>query len=582
MWIPDTTLLEAQKILLLKIKLWIQKIFYYWIVTLGSIVTVLLVGFWFLSFGSQLPTLPQKAILKLHLSGNLQEKSHMASLGMNNSNSLFEICDLIKKASKDSHIEGIFVKLSSLSLSFAQIQELQVYLKQFKQTGKKLYLYTSSFSSTAEYYFAAIFDEICLLPVGQVGIAGFRVEVPFARALLDKWEVTPNDYHAGKYKSFPETFTQKDFTPEHKESALSLLSSMEETVIKDIGVWRKIDNAQSLFEIGDLQANKALDSKLVTELGYYESFKEKILGAHGKECEFFSAKKYHQILSRGHRPSSKRIAILNLSGSIYDDYNGGSPLSDQKTIRPSKVVKALKALMKDSSVLAVIAHIDSPGGVVTASEEIWAIFKEFSKKKPIIASMGTVAASGGYYIATGCSKIVAQPLTITGSIGVFGGKLNTSKFWENLGVHWGEIYTMESATLHSSNHDFSKAQKEKMEKSAYESYDIFKQRVSQSRHLTLAQVEEVAQGRVWTGVQAKEKNLVDELGGIQEAFHLAQKELNLTGEDIQIYIHSPKTGLYNIILNLLEMEYDDLNLNVFLYSFFPFLDFKNAYFNIRS
>ncbi len=561
-----------------------KKAFYYWTITLGSIVTLTCLGFLLIAPKKYIPVLPKAAILSLDLDGRDQKFFGRASVG---DTSLYETSVMIQEAAKDENVKGIFLKLTSLSMSFAQIGELQDALQEFKKAGKKLYLYTSSFGTTKEYYFASLFDEICMLSVGNVGIAGFRIEVPFARALLDKWEIKPNSYHAGKYKSSPESFTETDFTQPHRESALSLLSSMEEWVIKEISDWRKISDVKTFFEKGDLDAKEALEGKLITELGYLESFKDKILKIHGEETKFFSSKDYQIILDQKTLPkNTKKIAILMLAGGIDDDRGSvrNNPLEDQRVIRPSNVAKQLKEILKDDSVLGLIVRIDSPGGTITASEEIWAHLKEFSKKKPVIASMGTVAASGGYYIASACSKIVAQPLTVTGSIGVFGGKLNTSKFWENLGVHWGEIYTMESATLHSTNHDFSPFQEERLKKGANDAYNIFKQRVADGRNLTLDEVEKIAQGRVWTGVQAHERKLVDALGGLNVAFELAKKEIKLQeNEKVELYLHARSIGLFDVFMNVLGFDNEELDLNLSLISsFWNIFNPQMSEFNVKG
>ena len=562
----------------------LKKVFYYWAISLGSIVTIICLMALLIIPKRHTPVIPTKAILSLDLDGRDQTFFEGSD---SKETSFYEISTMIQEASKDDRIQAIFLKLTTLNISFAQIQELQDALKDFKKTGKKLYLYASSFVSTKEYYLASIFDEICMLSVGNVGIAGFRIEVPFIRNFLDKWNIKPNSYHVGKYKSSPETFTEKDFTQPHRESSLSLLTSMEEWVVKDIADWRKITNMSTFFQKGDLYAYEALDAKLITELGYLGSFKDKILSNHGKEVKFFSSKDYQLVLDQKNIPkNTKKIAILMLSGAIDDDRGAihNNPLEDQRVIRPSKVSKQLKEILKDESTLGVILRIDSPGGTITASEEIWGQLKEFSKQKPVIASMGSVAASGGYYIASACSKIVAQPLTITGSIGVFGGKLNTSKFWENLGIHWGEIYTMESATLHSPNHDFSSVQQDRLQKSAEYAYDIFKQRVTVGRNLSLDDVEKVAQGRVWTGVQAYERKLVDALGGLKIAFEIAKKEINLKeNEKVELYLHESRISFFDIIMNVLGFENEELDINLSLTSYFwNIFSPQVAEFNVRG
>jgi protease-4 len=572
---------------------WLKKAALFWVVCVGAFVTIsFFIGLVF-NFKPSIPTLPKTAILKLDLAGDLYEKDNVDLLGSLRSGPkkmLYDTCDLIKEAAKEDKIQGIFVRLLPLNTSFAQIQELQNAFLEFKKTGKKLYLYANFFNSSKEYYLASVFDEIYMLPLGHVGIAGLHFSTPFIRELLDKWEITPHAIQAGKYKAAPETFTHKDFSKEHKESLLSILSSIEDTLINDIGKSGKIENVRSLFEQGNVQATQALNAKLITQLGHYQFFEDQILKKHDKDTKFYPAKDYDAILDARPEPKDikKHVALLVLSGSIHDDQNTSqSPLQDQNTIRPSSVAKQLKALMKDEKTVAVVLRIDSPGGSATASEDIWGQIMEFKKTKPVIASMGSVAASGGYYIASACNKIVAQPLTITGSIGAFSGKLNVSKFFENLGIHFGSIYSMESATLNSFNNDYSPAQKEKMQKDIEYIYDFFKNRVAQGRNLSMDQVEDIAQGRIWTGAQAKERNLVDELGGIDKAFDLAKQELKLEkNEKIDLYVYTPKIKIIDLLMGVLGFDNDsmdgDFSLISYFKGYFHSIFFKTLQFDVQG
>lgn len=544
---------------------WIKKAVLFWVAGVGIFVTLSFVVGLLFSFKSVAPQLPKSAILKLEIGGELSEKDDIDFLGSLRSGPkkmLYDVCDLINQAARDDKIQGIFVRLLPLETSFAQTQELRNAFSNFKKSGKKLYLYASFFNSSKEYYLACVFDEVCMLPLGHVGIAGLNVFFPFARGLLDKWEVAPQVTQAGKYKSAPEMFTHKDFSQEHKESLLSIVTSIENTLIKDIENARQIQNVRGLFEKGHLRANDALEAKLITHIDSYKKCEDRILEKSVKETKFYSAKDYEILLDkRQKKEAKKQVAVLVLSGEIHDDQNlSQSPLQDRKIIRPVSVEKQLKALMKDEKTAAVILRIDSPGGSPTASEEIWQQINEFKKTKPVVASMSTLAASGGYYIASACDKIIAQPLTITGSIGAFSGKLNVSKFFENLGIHFGSLYTMESATLNSFQSDYSPAQKEKMKKDIDYVYDFFKKRVAQGRGLLEEKVEEFAQGRVWTGSQAKEKGLVDELGGIHEAFEVTKKMLKLEkDEQVDLYVYSPRIKMIDLIMGVFGFDNDVLD-----------------------
>ncbi len=544
---------------------WIKKATIFWFVSVGIFVTFSFFIGLFFSLKSSIPELPKTAILKLDIAGELSEKDDIDFLSNFRSGSkkrLYDTCNLINQAAKDVNIQAIFVRLLPLGTSFAQTQELQNAFLNFKKNGKKLYLYASSFQSSREYYLASVFDEIYMLPLGHVGISGLYFSVPFVKEFLDKWQIVPHAIQAGKYKSAPEMFTNKDFSNEHKESLLSILTSIENTLIQDIGNFRKIDHVRSLFEQGHLNANEALQAKLITHIDSYKKCEDKVLEKYAKDAKFYQAKDYEILIDkRSKKDAQKKIALLVLSGEIHDDQNlSHSPLQDTKVIRPAFVEKHLKTLMKDEKIAAVILRIDSPGGSAVASEEIWNQITDFRKTKPIIASMGSIAASGGYYIASACDKIVAQPLTITGSIGAFSGKLNISQFFQNLGIHFGSLYTMESATLNSFNADYSPKQKEKMKKDINFVYDFFKKRVAQGRNLSEEQVEKSAQGRVWTGLQAKERNLIDELGGVEEAFELSKKMIKPEkDEKIELYVYSPRIKMIDLLMGALGFDNDVLD-----------------------
>ena len=535
-----------------------------WFYFLGAFVTMVVISFFLvIPNRSSIKPIPPSAILEIDLGGDFQEKVTQTPLSMLKPNSrkvLRDMCYLIEEASKEKNIQAIFVKLTSLNISLAQIQEIKNALKIFKKTGKKLYLYTSYFCQTKDYFLASLFDQIAISPAGFLSLAGLKWEVPFGRKLLDKWDIKPNMIHEGQFKSAIETYMESDFSAPHKEAITSLVKSLEDILIAEIEADLSLKNLKDAFEKGYFLPQEALDQKLIHKMTNVIDFEEEILSKYKiaeKSAEIFSSKDYLRNLNNApeNKNVKKYVALLTLSGEIKDDAEvSSSNFYDDGAIRPHQTWKQLKEIMDDDETAAIVIRIDSPGGSAFASEEIWNAIKQANNKKPVIVSMGSVAASGGYYIASAASKIVAQPTTLTGSIGVYFGKFNTSGFWESLGVHWGEVSTMESALLHSSNRDYTEKEKSTLKKAMGFTYNLFKQRVADGRKLSLEQVEQVAQGRVWTGLQAKGFGLVDELGGIDEAFEMAKKMVQKDNELVELYIYTPEKNWKEAVMDLFNFE----------------------------
>ena len=549
---------------IVKISVALKKAMKGWFYFLGALVTVILISFFLvIPSRSSIKPIPPSAILEIDLGGEFQEKVTQTPFSMLKPSSrkiLRDMCYLIEEASKEKNIQAIFVKLTSLNISLAQIQEIKNALRIFKKSGKKLYLYTSYFAETKDYFLASLFDEIAISPAGFLSLTGLKWEVPFGRKFLDKWEVKPNMLHEGQFKSAIERYTESDFSSPHKEAITSLVKSLEDILIAEIETDLSLKNLKDAFEKGYLLPQEALEQKLIHKMTNVIDFEEEVLNKHKiaeKPAEIFSSKDYLRNLNNApeNKNVKKYVALLTLSGEIKDDVEvGSSNFYDDGAIRPYQTWKQLKDIMDDEETVAIVIRIDSPGGSPFASEEIWNAIKQVNKKKPVIISMGSVAASGGYYIASAASKIVAQPTTLTGSIGIYGGKFNTSGFWESLGVHWGEIVTMESALLHSSNRDYNEKEKLMLKKGMGLLYNLFKQRVADGRKLSLEKVEQVAQGRVWTGLQAKGFGLVDELGGINEAFEIAKKMVQKDNELVELYIYTPEKNWKEALMDLFNFE----------------------------
>lgn len=477
---------------------------------------------------------------------------------------LHEVIGALDKAKEDERVKGFIARVSGPRYSIAQYQELKDAIKSFRDTGRFAYVYADSIGGMSTgmgaYYLASSFDEIWLQPVGMVSVTGLAMEVPFMRALLDKVGVKPEVMHRGKYKSMPETFTRNDMSPPHREMMDAITGDLFDQLVSGVAVNRGIekDKLLALIDNAPLTDQEALEAGLVDRLGYSDEMielaKQKAAGdtpkrdENGKEIEpgvvsltgyafhvqtqhegsnmvDFVTNYYRKIDPRSQLADRPKIALVYGSGAIVASENGAHmDLGGGNSMDAGKIAKALKAASEDEDVRAIVFRIESPGGSPSASETIRrAVLNAKKKGKPVVVSMGGAAASGGYWIATDADRIVAQPATLTGSIGVFGGRPDAREMWNKIGISWDSVSYGKHADMWSINGPFKPSERERVSAMMDRLYDAFLTRVSAGRGLDRAKVEQLAQGRVWTGRQAKENGLVDDLGGLKRAIEVARE-----------------------------------------------------------
>ncbi|MCK5295459.1 MAG: signal peptide peptidase SppA, partial [Alphaproteobacteria bacterium] len=446
------------------------------------------------------------------------------------------IVKAIKKAAKDKRVKVLVASINNTHMSLAQIQEIRnavaVFNKSKKPTISSSKTIGSLGSGTSEYYLASAFKEIIMQPTGEVGITGIKIETPFIRKTLEKIGIKPSFSSRYEYKTGASHFTEEGFTKAHKESLESLADSFFSQIVKDISISRNIPE-KTVIEIIDnspLSAEKALEYNLIDKLAYADEIDAELEAKFGKK--HLKISKYFARIKPA-KGKTEKIALINGVGIIYSGKSSFGHNAYKSVIGADTMSSAIRKAAKDKNIKAIIIRINSPGGDYVASDTIWREITNAKKHKPVIASMSSMAASGGYFISIAANKIVAQPSTITGSIGVFGGKLVLSDLWEKLDVNWGEVSRGKNAGLTSPNNDFSESQRKKLESSLDRIYEDFTSKVASARNFTKEQTDKIARGRVWTGKQAKENGLVDELGGIDKAVKLAKKEAKIA-DDIQI------------------------------------------------
>jgi protease IV len=506
----------------------------------------LVIGFLILFFiiviwaASKPARISSDSVLVIDVDGEINEQrapDFFAELSGGGQLVLHDYLDAIDAARGDSHIRGIVVRVAPLETGWAKLEELRAHLIEFRKSGKPSICYLGYDGiGNPEYYIASACQQVWLVPQSSVTIRGMMAQALFLRGTLDKLKIVPEYYHIAEYKTAGNTFTEKKFTPAHREEVEGLLHSVYGQYLTDASEARGIDRAkfEQILNQGPLSTKEALDAKIVDKLAYWDEVQD-YFKAHAGDWHPVPLVRYRAYLrsSRG-RIGGERIAIIHATGLILSGDSQVSP-TQGFIMGGDSVAADLRRARKDSSIKAIVLRIDSGGGSVVASEVIRREVELAHNVKPVVVSMGDVAASGGYWIAAPANKIVADPNTITGSIGVLIGKFNVSGLYNLLGMSTDSVATSDNATLFSSQQNFTPAQQAWIEKSLHETYAQFTKGVAEGRGMTVEAVDKIGKGRVWSGAQAKELGLVDELGGIDTAIRVAKQLAHISaGERVRI------------------------------------------------
>jgi protease-4 len=446
-----------------------------------------------------------------------------------NYNGLVDMLNAIEAAKTDDKIKGISMLNTNSMLGLAQSKALRDKLEEFKETGKFVVSYANYFTQ-GEYYINSVADTIYLNPVGEMDFRGLASELMFFKDFQEKSGIKMEVIRHGKYKSAVEPFLENQMSPANREQMSELLHSAWSSIVSDISVSRKIP-VDSLNSIADnLSARTpqmAHSKKLVDRIAYEDEYHDAIRYALGVE----KGEEYNTIdltdyannvgMSLRKNKASDKIAVIYAQGEIKD--GEGSP----RYIGEGYVKKSLQDAVKDKKVKAIVLRVDSPGGSALTSDIIWREIELTKKHKPVIVSMGNVAASGGYYIACNADYIFAEPTTITGSIGVLGAIPNLTKFVNNMGIYTDQVGTHKNSSGYSVFQPMDETFRKVTTESIEHIYVTFVNRVMAGRNMTFEEVDEIAQGRVWTGIDAKRLGLVDEIGGLEQAIKYASELVNV-------------------------------------------------------
>lgn len=451
---------------------------------------------------------------------------------------LVQIREAIAAAKNDENIKGIYLEpdISIEGAGYPILEEIRAALVDFKKSKKFVTAYSEIYSEKG-LYLASVADKIYVNPEGVIEWNGLSSETVFLKGMLDKLGVKPEIFKVGDYKSAIEPFIRQDMSEPSREQTRSYLTSINNHLLQTIGTARGIQTTQ-LQQLADSltisEPADALKAKLVTHVGYQDEVEMEMKKAlkleEKKKIEYISLSKYLKAEKDTESKSSdNKIAVIIASGDI----NSGD--GDDQSIGSESFVKAIRKAREDEKVKAVVLRINSPGGSALASDVMWREIQLTKKKKPVVASMSTYAASGGYYMAMGCDKIVAHPTTLTGSIGIFALWFNAKELLnDKLGITVDGAKTNTYADFGDPSRDLTNTERQWFQKRIEQGYDSFTKKAAEGRKMTQDELKKIASGRVWTGEQAQKNGLVDELGGLEDAVKLAGKLAKLKDNDYRL------------------------------------------------
>lgn len=513
------------------LKLILKTIVYAFAIFGAVFITILLALLTILGSSAKVADVPTNTVLQIDFNANYAEVRGDELFAEFSGSSVYSVYDLIKAiniAAEDTRVKAIAASINVTPLGLAQIQDISRSIELFKSSGKEAYLFSSGMGSfgrgTKEYYLASFFDEIWLQPSAEIGITGVSVEVPFFKKILGKLGVTPEFYSRYEYKTAAASLTENSLSKPYKEELNKLGQGLFNQMIDAIAHNRHLsqDKVKTLINKAPLFADEALNEGLADKLGYQqemESFLERRYQAKTLPVEDYMAN-----LSDYQEDEAPLVAVLALEGAINSGLSSTSPVNDM-VIGSQSVIEQLDDLSKYNNLKALIVRINSPGGSYTASDEIWYALKRFKawKSVPIVVSMSNYAASGGYFVSLAGDYIIAEPATLTGSIGVLGGKIVLADLWKKLDINWAELKYGDNAGILSANHKFSPSEKKVFNRSLDRIYDDFTAKVAKARNLDIAQMDKIARGRVWLGDEALKLGLIDALGGFESALVKAKE-----------------------------------------------------------
>jgi len=521
----------------------------------------------------EMAKLPKEMVLYLEIDGDIPDQVGKADFSQPFSQdvkTLRNYVDALEKAGADPRVKGVYAKIKSGGLSVAHAQEFRSALEKFKASGKFSYIYSAAYDQgLSAYYLASAFDEMWMQPMGVVMLSGISAQVPYLRRVLDKIGVYPQIYKRKEYKSAYDTFTESKMPEASRRETKVLIDDLASTLSVDIASDMGIKPTvfKTLVDRGLYMDQEALKAGLIDVLDYEDVLIEKITeqvtgDPKDKDLSYVKFESYvsDMLKARGNKTQDKKIALIYAQGMIVE--GGGVQSSGSVAFRKDNIIAAEKlapvilSVAEDKDYSGVVLRIDSPGGSPVASETILrALQKVQEAGKSVTVSMGATAASGGYWIACSADKIFVMPTTITGSIGVLGGKFSVAALWDKLEVNWDEVSWGKKAGMWSINQPYSNSEAERINAMMDNVYSNFIARVVKGRDMSEETVEKIARGRVWSGKRAVKIGLADQVGGLSDALDYAAQQVGVKSRhdiDVEI-VPKPLTPIEQFI-ELLESQ----------------------------
>ncbi|WP_443760655.1 signal peptide peptidase SppA [Bacteroides clarus] len=498
----------------------------------------------------------KNSVMMLDLNGTLTERSQENPLDFlmkedYKTYGLDDILSSIRKAKENEDIKGIYIQATSLGAGFASLEEIRDALKDFKESGKFIVAYGDTYTQNL-YYLSSVADKVLLNPQGMLEWRGLAATPMFFKDLLEKIGVEMQIFKVGTYKSAVEPFISTEMSPANREQVNVYLSSIWGQITSSVAESRNL-SVEALNKEADRMlmfypAEESVKNGLVDTLIYKNDVRDYLKNMVGIDKD-----DNMPVLGIQDMINVKKNVPRDKSGNViavyyaYGEIDGGSSASTDEGINSEKVIKDLRKLKDDENVKAVVLRVNSPGGSAYGSEQIWYAINQLKKEKPVIVSMGDYAASGGYYIACNADTIVAEPTTLTGSIGIFGMMPNAKGLTEKLGVNFDVVKTNPYADFGNLTRPMNDGEKGLMQMYVNKGYELFLTRCSDGRGISMEELDKIAQGRVWTGSTAKELGLVDELGGLDKALEIA---IAKAGVDAYTVMNYPKKeGFLESLMN---------------------------------
>ena len=501
------------------------------------------------SAASSTPAQPDNVVLSLDLNTEFSDQAPTSGLAaFSETPGFIDLLTKLKAAETDKSVKGLYLRGASVAVGSSRAEELREAILSFRNSGKFVIAHTQgTFGATGPSALRSITpaDEIWIQPGAEIFAAGVTFETEFLKGLFDKIGVSPEIYPFYEYKNAPNTYNETGYTEPHREAMTQLAESLWSASLDDIAADRglSVDEVKSALESGPKTAEQAIELKLIDKEGYPEEAEDAAKDRAGKDAELLDLASYTPPAPPAKAPE---IAVVGGEGAIVTgSADSGSPFSSSKTFASDTVARAILDAGDNDKIKAIVFRVDSPGGSPTASDQVWnAIERVQAKGKPVIVSMGSLAASGGYYVSAGADYIIANRSTITGSIGIFGGKFALAGGFNKIGVTFDTVSVGGEFADAYGMEKFTQGQEAEVKASLKRGYDRFVGIVADGRHMTYDQVHEIARGHVWSGEDALQRGLVDQIGTFTDAIEKA-KELGGIDADVTprlVYYPHRKTG----------------------------------------